>query len=279
LLVLTSAINFKTYNKSEQDQPPKGIVLEVLSIHELLAVLYSIFGLFIGSFLNVVIYRVPLGKSLIRPGSHCPQCESSIAPFDNIPVLSWIILKGHCRNCHASIAVTYPLVELFTAGMFYLIAVAVTPQPLALLYCILVASLLALAVVEIETNSIDARLLWSSLLFGWGGLLVTTTVDHSWHKALFWLGGATFYALASVAWNAIASKLSKRNRALEHGISTNYILLITLGGAFIGLLGLISYAAGSLIAVTTFIVVARIRKGGRGGPLSVFPSCLELSLQ
>jgi len=80
--------------------------------------LVFVFGLIIGSFLNVCIYRIPLGKSLVRPGSACPGCASPIKPYDNIPVLSYLILGGRCRQCKAVISPRYPAVELLTGLLF-----------------------------------------------------------------------------------------------------------------------------------------------------------------
>ncbi|MDH4197753.1 MAG: prepilin peptidase, partial [Candidatus Aminicenantes bacterium] len=79
-----------------------------------------IFGLVWGSFLNVVIYRLPLGLSLAKPPSSCPRCGARIRPYDNIPVLSYLLLGGKCRRCRASISPVYPLVESLTAGSFVL---------------------------------------------------------------------------------------------------------------------------------------------------------------
>lgn len=78
----------------------------------------GLFGLLIGSFLNVVVWRVPRGESLTVPSSHCPRCDAPIRPWDNIPALSWLILGGRCRDCKASISPRYPLVELLTALAF-----------------------------------------------------------------------------------------------------------------------------------------------------------------
>ena len=83
-----------------------------------LYVLATILGLVIGSFLNVVIYRVPREESLIAPGSHCPDCGSPIKLRHNVPVLSWLLLRGHCAACHLHISVRYPLVELSTGALF-----------------------------------------------------------------------------------------------------------------------------------------------------------------
>jgi leader peptidase (prepilin peptidase)/N-methyltransferase len=82
-------------------------------------VVVTIFGLLIGSFLNVVIYRVPLGESIVFPGSRCPKCDTPVRAYDNIPVLSYLFLGGKCRNCRVRISITYPSVELLV-GILYL---------------------------------------------------------------------------------------------------------------------------------------------------------------
>ncbi len=77
-------------------------------------------GLIIGSFLNVLIYRMPIGESIVKPRSYCPQCKKPIKFYDNIPVISFIILEGKCRGCKAKISLQYPLVEIFTAFTFWI---------------------------------------------------------------------------------------------------------------------------------------------------------------
>ena len=79
------------------------------------AALAGALGLLLGSFLNVVAYRLPRGESLAVPASHCPGCDTPIKPYDNVPVVSWLLLRGRCRTCGTSIAWRYPLVELSTA--------------------------------------------------------------------------------------------------------------------------------------------------------------------
>src|SRR3954453_19458150 len=83
----------------------------------LAAVFAGLIGLCAGSFLNVVIYRLPRGESLVTPASHCPGCETAIAPYDNLPVLSWLLLRGRCRKCRTEISARYPLVEALTAAL------------------------------------------------------------------------------------------------------------------------------------------------------------------
>jgi leader peptidase (prepilin peptidase)/N-methyltransferase len=79
------------------------------------------FGLVIGSFLNVVVWRLPRGESLAQPGSHCPKCDAPIKPYDNVPVLSWLVLRGRCRACRTAIGPRYPLVEAVTAALYALV--------------------------------------------------------------------------------------------------------------------------------------------------------------
>src|SRR5882757_1054039 len=79
------------------------------------SVVFFIFGSMVGSFLNVCIHRMPLGQSIVRPPSHCPHCKYSIPWYLNIPLITWLFLKGRCRNCGAQISIRYYLVELLTA--------------------------------------------------------------------------------------------------------------------------------------------------------------------
>ena len=74
-------------------------------------------GAIVGSFLNVVVYRLPRRESLVKPASHCPSCGTPVKPYDNVPVLSWMLLRGHCRSCGESISVRYPLVEALTGAL------------------------------------------------------------------------------------------------------------------------------------------------------------------
>jgi leader peptidase (prepilin peptidase)/N-methyltransferase len=89
-----------------------------------LAAFIFVVGACVGSFLNVVIYRLPAGKSLVRPGSHCPKCRHAIRWYDNVPIVSWLVLGGRCRDCRAPIASRYAVVELITGFMFLVLALA-----------------------------------------------------------------------------------------------------------------------------------------------------------
>src|SRR5215203_3845373 len=88
------------------------------------ALMAGAFGLIFGSFLNVVAYRLPRGESLATPASRCPGCSAPIKPYDNVPMLSWLLLRGRCRHCGTRISRRYPLVELATAVLLGLVVVA-----------------------------------------------------------------------------------------------------------------------------------------------------------
>lgn len=100
---------------------PAGVVLRCLIVGWLTMV-----GAFIGSFINVVVYRMPSGISLVFPGSHCPICKHRIRGYDNIPILSWLILRGRCRDCGVNIPPRYPLVEALYGTVFFILAVVMT---------------------------------------------------------------------------------------------------------------------------------------------------------
>src|SRR5437764_11567216 len=90
----------------------------VTAVTAFVTVASGLFGLAVGSFLNVVIYRVPRKESVVRPRSRCPGCGTQLAERDNIPVVSWLILRGKCRTCGEPISARYPLVELLTGALF-----------------------------------------------------------------------------------------------------------------------------------------------------------------
>jgi len=106
------------------------------------------FGLVSGSFLNVVIHRVPLGMSVAFPASHCPACASKIAPWDNVPLLAYLWLRGRCRSCATSISPRYPAVELLTGLVFVAVAARFGATWWTLLYCIFSAGLVAAALID-----------------------------------------------------------------------------------------------------------------------------------
>jgi len=114
------------------------------------SLLAIIAGLLIGSFLNVCIYRMPRDLSVVRPRSFCPACEHPIAWYDNIPVVSYFVLRGRCRHCGARIPVRYVIVELLTAALFFLIVTALGLTAPAAKLCLLTALLVGLTFADLE---------------------------------------------------------------------------------------------------------------------------------
>ena len=113
---------------------------------------FGLIGLAIGSFLNVVIYRVPLGMSVVKPASACPSCKKPIRSLDNVPVFSWLFLRGKCRNCRARISPRYPLVELGTAALWVGCVLRFPKIEEAAFAALAMSALLALAVIDIDTR-------------------------------------------------------------------------------------------------------------------------------
>jgi len=113
-------------------------------------ILIFILGLIVGSFSNVCIYRIPKNESIVYPASHCPKCHSKIKPFDNIPLLSFFLLKGRCRNCKSKISIQYPIVELLT-GLIYLIIYLIYGLSIqTLVYIILSSALIIIAFIDLN---------------------------------------------------------------------------------------------------------------------------------
>ena len=120
--------------------------------------LAAVFGAIFGSFLNVVAYRLPRGESLSRPRSRCPQCQTPIKPYDNVPVLSWLALRGRCRTCRAPISARYPLVEAVTGFLCAAVVLAKGPDEGALLGLVLVLLLVPITLIDLDHRIIPNRL-------------------------------------------------------------------------------------------------------------------------
>jgi leader peptidase (prepilin peptidase)/N-methyltransferase len=116
-------------------------------------------GLLIGSFLNVVAYRVPRGESIVKPRSRCTTCGTEVRALDNIPLLSWLVLRGRCRHCFAQISARYPVVELVTGVVFALVAVARGPSAELIVDLPFAAMLIAVADIDLEHRIVPNRIL------------------------------------------------------------------------------------------------------------------------
>ncbi len=118
-----------------------------------------LFGLIIGSFLNVVAWRLPRGESLSKPGSHCPGCDAPVRPYDNVPVLSWLLLRGRCRSCKGVISSRYPVVEAATAVLYVAVVAGLWDDPLKIALGIaLVTVLVPITLIDLEHRLIPNTL-------------------------------------------------------------------------------------------------------------------------
>ena len=128
--------------------------------------LVFLFGAAVGSFLNVVIYRVPAGLSLLHPPSRCPTCHTQLKPHDNVPVLGWLWLKGRCRYCRTPISPRYPLIEAFTGALFLATFWLFGLGWVTVGYWLLLSWLVALAFIDIDTLTLPNGLTQSGLVLG-----------------------------------------------------------------------------------------------------------------
>jgi leader peptidase (prepilin peptidase)/N-methyltransferase len=169
-------------------------VTGLLSPEPLLATGWALLGLLVGSFLNVVIHRVPAGLSLVTPGSACPGCDHPVRGYDNVPVISWLVLRGRCRDCRARISARYPLVELVSAGLFALTAWRFGWTPYTVAATVVVAAGVALFMIDLDHRRLPfaitrltaavtvVALLADGLVGGWMPALTGVL------SALLWLG-------------------------------------------------------------------------------------------
>lgn len=232
----------------------------LLRIFELVPFVVVFFlGSAIGSFLNVVVYRLPEGLSLLWPPSRCPRCEHPLGPTENIPIFGWLRLRGRCKNCKTAIASRYPLVETATALMFVLVFAQFGFDWQTLGYWLFFSWLLALALIDFDTLTLPNPLTQSGLVLGIlfqgaigalagnaaGGLMggVVGAVLGMWLLSLISWGGSV--ALGQTAMGAGDSKL-----AAMMGAWLGWKLLLLSGflacllGAVVGVAGMASGRLG-----------------------------------
>jgi leader peptidase (prepilin peptidase)/N-methyltransferase len=154
-------------------------------------------GLAIGSFLNVVAARLPFGRSIVYPASECPSCHTPIARRDNIPVISYLLLRGRCRNCRATIAWRYPVVELLTAGLIVACFVVFGLTAEAVLASFFCAVLVAISAIDAERYIIPNRIVLPAAAIV---LLAQTALNPSVEWLIAGLGAATFFFVAALVY-------------------------------------------------------------------------------
>jgi leader peptidase (prepilin peptidase)/N-methyltransferase len=164
----------------------------------------TVLGLLIGSFLNVVIWRVPRGESVVRPASHCPSCGAGILPRDNIPIISWLLLRRRCRTCANPISARYPAVELATGLVFLALAVRIGLSSALPAFLYLGAAGVALALIDIDVHRLPNAIVLPSYAVGALLLGAAAVADSNGHGALRSLVGAAalfaFYFLLALVY-------------------------------------------------------------------------------
>lgn len=221
------------------------------------AVVIVVFGLCIGSFLNVVIYRLPAGESIVVGRSHCPACRRELAWYDLVPVISYLVLRARCRFCGVPIAARYPLVESLTGALFLVLYLHYGLGLVLLKYLFLAAILIAVAFIDIDHFIIPNSLVLAGAVFALGITFVVQ--DVSFTSAL--IGAATTGGFLFLV--ALCSR---------GGIGAGDIKLGLVTGLFLGWpLGLTGLFIGACLGGFLGIILLAVRVKSRKDPLPFGP--------
>lgn len=216
-------------------------------------IILIIVGLIFGSFLNVVIYRLPRGLSIIKPGSFCPSCNSPIKWFDNIPVISFIILGGKCRNCKKPISLRYPVVEILTAIALLLVYKKFYFSFQFFGSVIFAFSLIVLAFIDLENKILPDKITLSGFVF-----FLFYSISNPYKKILDSLGGALVGAGSLLLIYLLYYYIRK-----EEGLGFGDIKMMLMVGVFLGLRKtFLTLIIASLIGSLAGLVIAIIMKKG-----------------
>jgi leader peptidase (prepilin peptidase)/N-methyltransferase len=212
----------------------------------MIGVFAALFGLIIGSFLNVCIVRIPERKSIVLPSSACPKCGAVIRPWDNIPVVSWLVLRGKCRACKTTISAMYPVVELLTALLFWACYFAFGLTTEALKWSIFSALIIVLVFTDMRERILPDVVTYSGFVVGLLLSLVTTPSDGT----ALWLARRIFEfpppvpvlslgdALLGAAFGSgllwLVAEVYFRLRGRE-GMGFGDVKMMLMAGAFLGL--------------------------------------------
>lgn len=212
-------------------------------------------GLLLGSFLNVVAYRLPRGESLAMPASRCPGCDTPIKPYDNLPLLSWLLLRGRCRSCGESIAWRYPLIELATAALLALTVVVIGPNEDVWPGLAFVLLLVPVTVIDLDFRIIPNKLMIAGTIAALAILALTRPDDIPEHLIAAVAAGG-FLLVAAVAYPS--------------GMGMGDVKLAFVMGLFlgreVGVAMLVALVAGSVVGVAIMA-----RKGTQEGRKTAIP--------
>jgi leader peptidase (prepilin peptidase) / N-methyltransferase len=200
-------------------------------------------GAVLGSFLNVVIHRLPRGESLVHPRSRCPSCETQIAGYDNIPIVSWLLLRGRCRHCGARISARYPAVELITALVFAAVVLVRGFDDDLIIELPFVAALIALAGIDLDHKLLPNKIVYPLAAWGVVAVLIADRDDLVEHL----VAGAGAFLFLFLAVLAYPRGMGMGDVKLAGAMG------IYLGAAVIPAL-LIAFLSGSVVGIA---IIAR----------------------
>lgn len=219
----------------------------------------AMFGAVVGSFLNVVIWRLPRRESIVLPPSHCPHCDTMIRPWDNVPVVSWLVLHGRCRRCKTKISPRYPIIEALTALLFVATGHAIH-SPLALLFALAFgAAMIAVTFIDLDHRIIPDAITLPGTAVGIAAAFLGAVVDPRQALLGVVLGGGGLLAVAAFY----------RAATGRDGLGGGDIKLLAMVGAFLGPGGAFLTIMLGSIAGTLFACVYMLRTGA--GRTTEFP--------
>lgn len=213
--------------------------------------LAGLFGAIIGSFLNVVIYRLPRGQSLVHPPSRCRACGYSLRWFDNIPIVSWLLLRGRCRSCGVAVSWQYPIVEFITAVLFLVVAWQTPIGSLLAARLLLVCVLIVLFGIDLEHQILPNSITLPGIVVG---LLFSLVNPPGWQAAAIGavVGGGILYG---IAWGYY---LWRR----EEGMGMGDVKMLAMIGAFLGWKAvLLTLVLGSFSGAIIGVLLMSMQKG------------------
>ena len=219
------------------------------------ASLAAAFGAILGSFLNVVIWRLPRGESLVSPPSHCPSCGAPVKPYDNIPVVSWLVLRGRCRNCGAPISARYPLVEALTAALMAVVVIVHGPDRDVWLGFVFVLLLVPCAFIDLDHRIIPDKITFPGAIVG----LILVAVLHTDDLLEHVIAGVAAFAFLFAAWFVYPGGMGFGDVKLA-GVMGIYL------GRSVGPAMFVALLTGSLVGVA---IIAR--KGSAEGRKTAVP--------
>jgi leader peptidase (prepilin peptidase)/N-methyltransferase len=215
----------------------------------------AVFGLIVGSFLNVVAYRLPRNQSLATPGSRCPNCEHPVRPYDNVPVLSWLLLRGRCRDCGDPVSKRYPVVEALTGALFAaIVAVHLDDGAQLVLGIVLVAFLIPLTLIDLDLRLLPDRLTAPAAVLA---VVIGTALDPSGQvERLIAAGAAGLFFF--VAWYVKPG-----------GMGFGDVKLVAVLGLFLGRSVAVAVFAALIAGVLVGAVIMRRRGVAEGRKTAV----------